>query len=139
VATSPAFIKWALRHVAAGEAKSGRWVYDAALVYSSMADDGRSLAFVLRGFHHKRNLDMAGTQMDRAALARAFADEYWATVEQPVDDPVFDNHTASGTPEQVRRAFSAYLSAGLDEIVLAGVTNGTDLSRLLRVASPGSG
>jgi 5,10-methylenetetrahydromethanopterin reductase len=139
-ATSPAFIKWALRHVAAGEAKSGRHVHKAALVYGSIADDGRSardrlrrsLAFVLRGGHHKRNLDLAGTQMDQAALTRAFADEDWAKVEQLVDDSVFDNHTASGTPEQVRRAFSAYEAAGLDEIVLAGVTNGKDLSLLLR-------
>jgi 5,10-methylenetetrahydromethanopterin reductase len=139
-ATSPAFIKWALRHVAAGEAKSGRHVHKAALVYGSIADDGRSardrlrrsLAFVLRGGHHKRNLDLAGTQMDQAALTRAFADEDWAKVEQLVDDSVFDNHTASGTPEKVRRAFSAYEAAGLDEIVLAGVTNGKDLSLLLR-------
>jgi 5,10-methylenetetrahydromethanopterin reductase len=145
-AASPAFIKWALRHVAVGEAKGGRRVHKAALVYSSVADDGRgardqlrhSLAFVLRGGHHKRNLDMAGTQMDQAALARAFADENWATVEKLVDDTVFDNHSASGTPEQVRRAFSAYQSAGLDEIVLAGVTTGTDLPRLLRAASPTS-
>jgi hypothetical protein len=35
----------------------------------------------------------------------------------------------------VRRAFSAYEAAGLDEIVLAGVTNGTDLSPLLRAMS----
>jgi 5,10-methylenetetrahydromethanopterin reductase len=70
--------------------------------------------------------------MDQAALTRAFADEDWAKVEQLVDDSVFDNHTASGTPEQVRRAFSAYEAAGLDEIVLAGVTNGEDLSLLLR-------
>jgi 5,10-methylenetetrahydromethanopterin reductase len=139
-ATSPAFIKWALQHVAVGEAKSGRHVHKAALVYGSIVDDGRgardrlrhSLAFVLRGGHHKRNLDLAGTRMDQAALTRAFADEDWAKVEQLVDDSVFDNHTASGTPEQVRRAFSAYEAAGLDEIVLAGVTNGEDLSLLLR-------
>ena len=144
-ATSPAFIEWALRHVAAGEAKSGRRVHKAALVYGSIADDGRgardrlrrSLAFVLRGGHHKRNLDLAGTRLDQAALIRAFADDDWATIEQLVDDTVFDNHTASGTPEQVRRAFSAYEAAGLDEIVLAGVTNGADLSRLLRAASSG--
>jgi 5,10-methylenetetrahydromethanopterin reductase len=142
-ATSPAFIKWALQHVASGEAKSGRQVHKAALVYGAIADDGRSardrlrrsLAFVLRGGHHKRNLDLAGTQMDHAALIRAFADEDWAKVEQLVDDSVFDNHTASGTPEQVRRAFSAYEAAGLDEIVLAGVTDGKDLSLLLRAMS----
>jgi 5,10-methylenetetrahydromethanopterin reductase len=134
--TSPAFIKWALEHVAAGEAKSGRRVYKSALVYGSVGDDGRSardrlrrsLAFVLRGGHHKRNLDLAGTQMDQAALTRAFADEDWVTVEKLIDDAVFDNHTASGT----------YESAGLDEIVLAGVTNGTDLSRLLHAALPDS-
>jgi 5,10-methylenetetrahydromethanopterin reductase len=139
-ATSPAFIAWALGHVAAGEAKAGRRIHRAALVYGAVSDDGRaardrlrrSLAFVLRGGHHARNLALAGTRLDQAALTRAFADQDWATVERLVDDTVLDNHTASGTPPQVRTALHAYATVGLDEIVLAGVTNGDDLRRLLR-------
>ena len=133
---------WALGHVALGEAKTGRRVHKAALVYTAIADDGRSardrlrrsLAFVLRGAHHKRNLQLAGTQLDQSALSRAFAAEDWAAVERLVDETVLDNHTASGTPAQVRAALRAYETAGLDEIVLAGLTNGAELPRLLAAA-----
>jgi 5,10-methylenetetrahydromethanopterin reductase len=142
-ATSPAFITWALGHVAAGEAKSGRRVHKAALVYSAVAEAGtlgrdrlrRNLAFVLRGTHHARNLALAGTQLDQAALSQAFAGGDWAAVERLVDAQVLDNHTASGTPDQVRAALRAYAAVGLDEIVLAGVPNATDLRPLMQVAA----
>jgi 5,10-methylenetetrahydromethanopterin reductase len=142
-ATSPGFIAWALGRVAAGEARSGRRVHKAALVYGAVAEDGRaardrlrrSLAFVLRGQHHARNLALAGTGLDQAALAHAFAAEDWPTVERLVDDQVLDNHSASGTPEQVRAALRAYGTVGLDEIVLAGVTDSDDLRLLLHAAA----
>ncbi len=142
-ATSPAFIAWALGRVAAGEAKSMRRVHKAALVFAAVADDGRSardrqrrsLAFVLRGRHHARNLALAGTPLDQAALARAFAAEDWLTVNRLVHDQVLQNHTASGTPEQVLAALQTYAAAGLDEIVLAGVSNGEELRWLLQTAS----
>ena len=141
-ATSPAFVAWALGHVAAGEAKAGRRVRRAALVYGGVSDDGRmardrlrrNLAFVLRGEHHARNLALAGTRLDQAALTRAFAEEDWAEVERLVDDGVLDKHTASGTPAQVRTALREYAAVGLDEIVLSGVTEGDDLQRLLRAS-----
>jgi 5,10-methylenetetrahydromethanopterin reductase len=142
-ATSPAFIGWALGHVAAEEAKQGRRIHKAALVYGAVDEDGRaardrlrrSLAFVLRGKHHARNLALAGTRLDQAALGDAFAAEDWAAVDRLVDDRVLDNHTASGTPEQVRTAFDSYATVGLDEIILAGAANGEDLRRLLNAAA----
>jgi 5,10-methylenetetrahydromethanopterin reductase len=143
-AASPQFIAWALAHVAAGEAKSGRRIHKAALVYGRVSDDGhsarqplrRNLAFVLRGAHHAHNLALAGTQLDQAALTEAYAAEDWTTVDRLVDDDVLDNHTASGTPAQVRAALAAYEAVGLDEIVLAGLANGPDLRRVLRVRLP---
>ena len=146
-ATSPAFINWALRHVAAGEAKTGRRVHKAALVYGAIAGDGRaardrlrrSVGFVLRGQHHARNLALAGTTLDQVALVSAFAAEDWAAVEHLVDDQVMDRHTASGTAEQVRAALRAYAAVGLDEIVLAGVGGGDELGRLLSAAADGEG
>jgi 5,10-methylenetetrahydromethanopterin reductase len=138
-ATSPAFIARALRHVAAGEARSGRAVHKAALVYAGVSADARDrlrrrVAFVLRGAHHAPNLEAAGTRLDQAELARSFAAEDWASVERLIDDTVMDNHTASGTPEQVKAALHAYEAIGLHEIVLAGVTRPDDLRTLLNVA-----
>ncbi|WP_249149505.1 hypothetical protein [Bradyrhizobium liaoningense] len=60
----------------------------------------RILGFILRGQHHARNLSIAGTSLDQAALAKAYAQEDWTTVERLVSDEVVKNHAASGTPEQ---------------------------------------
>ena len=134
-ATSPEFVAWALGHVAAGEARTGRRVHRAALVYAAAAADRdalrRNLAFILRGAHHAHNLALAGTKLDQAALADAFAREDWPAVGRLVDDTVLDNHTASGTPARVRVALARYEGAGLDEIVLSGVASGGALERLL--------
>ena len=115
-----------------------RWrrrLHKAALVLGAVAADGRSardrlrgnLAFILRGQHHARNLALAGTRLDQAALARAVADADSAAAERLLDEFVLDNHTASGTSEQVMAALRAYSMVGPDEIVLAGVTTDEDL------------
>jgi 5,10-methylenetetrahydromethanopterin reductase len=131
-ATSPEFIAWALAHVAAGEARSGRRIHKAALVYGgARAGLRRNLAFVLRGAHHAHNLALAGTRLDQAELAAAFDAEDWATVERLVDDDVLDRHTASGTPAQMQAGFKRYEAVGLDEMVMAGVTEGAVLRDVL--------
>lgn len=138
-ATSPAFIRWCLDLVQRGEAKSGRTVRKIALVYAAVAEDERAahdrlrrtLAFILRGPHHARNLELAGTILDQQALAAAFAQEDWATVDRLVGDDVLRRHTASGTPEQVRNAFARYREVGLDEIVIAGTGSGEALRDVL--------
>jgi 5,10-methylenetetrahydromethanopterin reductase len=144
-ATSPAFINRALHHVVAGEAKSGRRVHKAVLVYAAIGEDGlaardrlrRSVGFVLRGQHHARNLALAGTRLDQAALADAFAAEDWSEVDRLVNEQVMDHHTASGTAEQTRAALRAYAAVGLDEIVLAGVGGAGELGQLLNVVLEG--
>ena len=141
-ATSPAFIRWTLEHVARGEAQSGRKVRRIALVYASVDQQEkaardrlrRMLAFILRGAHHARNLQLGGTVLDQAALAAAFASEDWASVERLVTDDVVRRHTASGTPEQVREAIAGYLAVGLDEIVIAGAAASPSLSWILETA-----
>jgi 5,10-methylenetetrahydromethanopterin reductase len=146
-ATSPAFIRWTLELVRRGEVASGRTVRKIALVYSSVASDEktahdrlrRTLGFILRGPHHARNLELAGTVLDQAALATAFAREDWAVVDRLVGDEVMRRHAASGTPEQVRAAFQRYRAVGLDEIVIAGAADGAALRALLSAASLGGG
>lgn len=138
-ATSPAFIRWTLDLVRKGEQAAGRTIKKTALVYVSTDNDEtvardrlrKTLGFILRGQHHARNLEMAGTALDQKALVAAYAREDWDAVNALVTDEVVKNHSASGTPEQVKAAFAAYESVGIDEIVASGVNNPAHLQRAL--------
>jgi 5,10-methylenetetrahydromethanopterin reductase len=141
--TAPAFVRWSLDHVRRGEAAAGRTVRKASLVYASVDDDARAahdrlrrrLAFVLRGAHHAHNLALAGSTLDQAALADAFARDDGARIDALITDAVMRNHTASGTPAEVRASFARYRAiGGLDEIVIAGVADSAMLRRVLAVA-----
>ena len=144
-ATSPAFIRWTLDLVRKGEQASGRTIQKTALVYVSADSDEkvardrlrRTLGFILRGQHHARNLEMAGTTLDQKALAAAYTAEDWHTVNALVTDEVVRNHSASGTPDQVRAAFAAYEEVGIDEIVASGISAPADLDKVLDVLKPG--
>jgi 5,10-methylenetetrahydromethanopterin reductase len=138
-ATSPAFIRWTLDLVRKGEAAAGRSIQKTALVYVSTDADGRiardrlrrTLGFILRGQHHQRNLAMAGTTLDQAALAAAYASEDWDTVNTIVNDDVVMHHSAAGTSTQVKAALASYASVGIDEIVAAGVNDQMHLKKVL--------
>jgi 5,10-methylenetetrahydromethanopterin reductase len=142
--TAPAFVRWSLDHVRRGEAAADRTVRKASLVYAAVDDDARAahdrlrrrLAFVLRGAHHAHNLALAGSTLDQAALADAFARDDWARVDALITDEVMWRHTASGPPAQVRESFARYREiGGLDEIVIAGVADSAMLRRVLAAAS----
>jgi 5,10-methylenetetrahydromethanopterin reductase len=128
-ATSPAFIRWSLDNVRKGERRTGRTIKKTALVYISVDQDEvtahnrlrRTLGFILRGQHHARNLEMAGTLLDQPALAAAYASEDWDAVKVLVNDDVVRRHSASGTPAQVKEALASYEGVGIDEIVAAGI------------------
>jgi len=138
-ASSPEFVAWSLEQVRLGETASRRHIRAIGLVQTSVDEDERraherlrrNLGFILRGAHHARNLALAGTQLDQAALAAAFAREDWAEVDALVTDDVVSRHAASGTVEQVTQALARYREVGLDEIVLAGVTDPETLRRLM--------
>jgi 5,10-methylenetetrahydromethanopterin reductase len=138
-ATSPEFIRWSLEHVRRGEERTGRKVHKAALVFCSVDDDERAardrlrrtVAYILRGQHHARNLELAATQLDQAALTRAFAAEDWAQVESLVSDDVLRRHTASGTPKQFAAALSTYREAGLDEVIAYGIRDRDQMRNVL--------
>lgn len=138
-ATSPAFIRWTLELVRKGEQTSGRRIRKAALVYVSADEDEivarnrlrRLLGFILRGQHHARNLEMAGTALDQASLVAAYAREDWETVNRLVNDDVVKRHSASGTPSQVRAALASYESVGIDEIVASGFGDSVQLKKVL--------
>jgi 5,10-methylenetetrahydromethanopterin reductase len=143
-ATSPEFVRWSLDQAAHGERAGGRTINKAALVFCSVDENERiardrlrrKLAFILRGQHHARNLELAGTRLDQAALACAFAREDWSTIDTLVTDDVVRRHTASGTPEQVTTALSSYRSTGLDEIVAYGISGRKQMADVLAMMKP---
>ncbi|HTV90046.1 MAG TPA: LLM class flavin-dependent oxidoreductase [Stellaceae bacterium] len=140
-AGSPQFVAWSLDRArrGEGEAASGRSVRKVGVVWTSVDDEPRrahdrlrrNLAFVLRGGHHARNLALAGTRLDQAALADAYAREDWRTVEAIVTDAVVTRHAASGNLDQVREAVEHYRAVGLDEIAVAGITDAPTLHRIV--------
>jgi 5,10-methylenetetrahydromethanopterin reductase len=142
--TSVPFIRWCLEHVERGarDRVADGAVAKLALVMTSVAARPadaharvrRKLGFVLRGAHHARNLALAGTALDQAALYAAYAAEDWTTVERLVDDGVVRNHAASGTPEAVRVAVAAYRAIGLDEVILIGADTPEDVRAALAAA-----
>jgi 5,10-methylenetetrahydromethanopterin reductase len=144
-ATSPAFIRWTLDLVRKGEEKAGRHIRKTALVYVSADDDEtiarnrlrRMLGFILRGQHHARNLEMAGTALDQNSLVAAYAREDWNAVNRLVNDDVVMRHSASGTPTQVRAAFASYKAVGIDEIVASGVGDAAHLQKVLEALKQG--
>jgi 5,10-methylenetetrahydromethanopterin reductase len=138
-ATSPAFIRWTLDLVRKGEEAAGRRIKKTVLVYVSTDADGkiardrlrRTLGFILRGQHHQRNLAMAGTTLDQAALAAAYASEDWDTVNTIINDDVVMRHSAAGTSTQVKAALASYEAVGIDEIVASGVNDPVHLKKVL--------
>jgi 5,10-methylenetetrahydromethanopterin reductase len=138
---APAFISWCLDHVRRGEQSAGRTIAKAGLVFCSVDADGglarerlrRKLGYLLRGRHHARNLELAGTKLDQDALADAFAKERWDDVEALITDDLLAVHTASGTPRQALNAFTEFRAAGLDEIIIYGVADDAQLSAAFSV------
>ena len=143
-ASAPEFVGWCLDHVRRGEAATERKVRRIGLVAAAL-DDGvqrgharvrRNLAYVLRGAHHARNLALAGSALDQAALHGAYAREDWAAVDTLMTDDVVGRHAACGSVDEVSGRLARYHAAGLDEIVLAGVGDAAMLQRLLAVCRP---
>lgn len=144
--TSPAFIGWALDHVRTGENRAARTVKKAALVLCSVSEDERvahdrlrrRLGYILRGAHHARNLELAGSKLDQTELSKAFAKEDWSSIDALVTDVVIRQHCASGTPTQVAAMMGAYHKAGLDELVAYAMQDSEQTSRVLAVMNPQS-
>ncbi len=92
----------------------------------------RALGFVLRGAHHRANLDAAGVALDQDALRTAYAAGDWAAVERMIGPEVLAAHAACGTEATVRARIAEYRDAGLDQVIVAGVTEAEEIARMLR-------
>jgi 5,10-methylenetetrahydromethanopterin reductase len=136
-ASSVEFVRWALDRVEAGA--KGRALSRAGLVYACVAEGGadalgrfrRNLAITLRGGHHTLNVKLGGGSLDQAALDDAVSRQDWTRAEALITDDLGRRHTASGTAAQVRERLAAYRAAGLDEIVLGGLSDPGEMSRTL--------
>lgn len=141
--TSVEFVRWSLDQVARGA--KGRPVRRHGLVYASIDEDiakandrlRRTLAILLRGPHHAANLQMGGSSLDQDALNAAVREQDWARAEHLITDRIVSRHAASGRPADVQARISAYLEAGLDEVVIAGARDGEQVTCIMQAsASP---
>ncbi|HKI64863.1 MAG TPA: LLM class flavin-dependent oxidoreductase [Burkholderiales bacterium] len=131
------FVRWCLSHVERGA--KGRSVRRCGMVYAAVDADReaaygrmrRLLAVLLRGAHHRMNLDLAGTQLDQEALRKAVAAGDWERAEGLITEDVIARHAVCGTPGEVKARIAAYGAAGLDELVLSGARDVRQTEALL--------
>jgi 5,10-methylenetetrahydromethanopterin reductase len=129
-ATSPPFVRACLDHAGAGR--------KSCIVYTklgSLDPIRRPIGFVLRGAHHAENIRLGGASLDQQALAAAYAAENWSEVDRLVNDDVVRQHTACGTPQQVRDKLDEYRAIGLDEVVLGGLDDAASIAITLKAAT----
>jgi 5,10-methylenetetrahydromethanopterin reductase len=139
--SSVEFVRWSVEQVRRGAGSRSIRVH--GLAYSAIDDDGatacarvrRTLGIVLRGPHHARNLELAGSVLDQARLSKAMAENDTATIEALVTDEIVRSHTLAGTAQDIRMRLHAYQQAGLDEAVLAGAVNPQQVSRIFSAVS----
>jgi 5,10-methylenetetrahydromethanopterin reductase len=144
-ATSLEFIRWCVYKTQEGakrRVRSGR-CKAMAIVYTRIAEEGaaarngirRTMGFILRGAHHAKNVELAGTSLDQKALWDAYRDENWPIVERLITDNVIDRHAAAGTATDVRRRYEEYRTLGLDELIIGGIDDLHGMEVALRAVS----
>ena len=140
-ATSAPFVGWCLDRV--GQGARTRKISNCGIIYTRIDDADpraaigpirRTLGFILRGEHHEANVGMGGAALDQAALRDAYAAEDWDAVDRLVTDDVAASHAACGSTAHVRTRLSEYHAAGLDHIILSGLTGPDEIAATLEAA-----
>ncbi|MDE0333791.1 MAG: LLM class flavin-dependent oxidoreductase [Defluviicoccus sp.] len=124
------FVRQCIARLGDGDAARYGQVY--TRIGEAPAELKRALGFVLRGAHHGPNLEAAGVELDQEALRAAWAAEDWSGVERMIGPEVLAAHAACGTEETVRARVREYRDAGLDQVIIAGVTDAEEIARVLR-------
>jgi 5,10-methylenetetrahydromethanopterin reductase len=143
-ATSAPFVESCLDRVNA--AADGRKIKNSGIVYTGIDGDGkagadslrRTLGFILRGGHHADNVRMGGALLDQQALRDAYAAENWGDVDRFVTDDVVMRHAACGDAAHVRSRLDAYHLAGLDHVIVSGITDPAEITAVLSAITVGS-
>jgi 5,10-methylenetetrahydromethanopterin reductase len=136
-ATSAPFVESCLARVTA--AADGRKIKNSGIVYTGIDGDGkagadslrRTLGFILRGGHHAENVRMGGASLDQEALRDAYAAENWDDVDRFVTDDVVTRHAACGDAAHVRARLAEYNAAGLDHVIVSGITDPAEIAAVL--------
>ncbi len=126
---SPAYIRWGAERMREGESRTGRAPRTAAVgsvIVAALSSSRtsaydavrRTLAFILRGAHHERNRELAGTKIDREALADAVSRADWDRAEDMITDDVIRKHAVAGDESEFRERLAEFSEAGLDDAVL---------------------
>ncbi len=139
--SSVPFVTWALEQADGGA--RGRPFRRVVQVYAKADDDERAavdrfrrqLALTLRGEHHRRNLELAGSTLDQAALRTIAGREDWGALPAVLTDAVVRRHAAVGTSADVRDRLAAYGKAGIDEVVLGGLYDPDETRETLRAVT----
>jgi len=140
-ATSVEFSGWCLEQVEAGGVSENfrrhAFVFAAVSEDASTAYDGvrRSLANVLRGRHHARNLEFAGNRLDQNEVSMAIAAGDMARAESYISDRIVETHSAAGSPEIFRSRLDAYRAVGIDNLVLSSVRTTEQVDAVLSAAT----
>ena len=142
-ATSTSYIRWCLERVERGAARRDLASHcrRMALVYTRIEDEEqvaldeirRTMGFILRGPHHAKNVELAGTKLDQTALWNAYGDENWGEVDRLVTNDVIRSHAAAGTASQVRERYTQYRKLALDEVIVGGIDDSAGMARALTV------
>lgn len=143
---SPAYVRWGVESVREGAREAGKRPEEtmiASVVAASLSSDReaayrvvrRTLAFILRGPHHARSLELSGARLDREALADAVARGDWARAEGLIGDEVIRSHSVSGDEGEFRERLAEFSAAGLDVAVLLLQGSPGDRMRALEAAA----
>lgn len=140
-ATSMQFIRWCVDQVEEGAKRRAQPARckTMAIIYTRIADDAmaarngirRTMGFILRGAHHAKNVELAGSSLDQKALWNAYRDEDWTEVERLITDDVMRRHAAAGTSDDVRKRYDEYRTLGLDELIIGGIDDLRGIERAL--------
>ena len=130
---SAGYVGWCLERVSHGG--PGPDFRRCGLIYAAVDTDAVKardhvrpmLATVLRGKHHARNLDLAGSRLDQDALAASAPDKAAAFI----DDEIVANHAAAGTAAIFARRIAGYRAAGLDDVILASMRTPEQITAVL--------
>jgi alkanesulfonate monooxygenase SsuD/methylene tetrahydromethanopterin reductase-like flavin-dependent oxidoreductase (luciferase family) len=140
--SSPAYIKWALPHIRAGMAESGRTL-NRVTVYldCKVSENGESARKAARRSLAERmpwdTAQLAATGIQ--AEVEAFMQKYQTVEERTaaVPDAWLDEFSACGTPAQVKASVRRWVEAGADTVVLQPLWGDPDcLDEYIRLLSP---
>jgi len=119
--SSPAYVRWARQHLAAGQAESGRGDHCLTVYLDvKVSPDGAAARAAARRALAAR-LPWADVQLETLGLAAEVAafvrDQGSEGVAQHLPDAWLDQFAAAGTPEQAAAAIERLFDAGADAVV----------------------